>query len=263
MFVTGKTYQYKDVLFLAEEREVSFMWSRTELKMRGKMAFKRNYWSAVLVAFVMTLAAGASTSSASNSLRNETNNGSYGEYGSYSATMTVAAIIVAAVAGIIGIAMVIFKIFIGNALLVGGSRYFILNQTEPATAGTLGYVFKSGNFGNVVLTMFLRDLFTTLWTMLFVVPGIIKHYEYLMVPYILAENPGMNRKEAFLISKKMMMGQKWDTFVMDVSFIGWRFLEGITLGIVGIFFVEPYYQATFAELYSFNRALAYQSGYIR
>lgn len=245
------------------------MWSRTELKMRGKLAFKRNYWSAVLVAFVMTLAAGASTGSAGSNVENEINNTNsygghgYGGYGSHSSTMTVAMIIVAAVLGIVGIALTLFKIFIGNALLVGGSRYFILNQTEPTTAGTLGYVFKSGNFGNVVLTMFLRDLFTSLWTMLFVIPGIIKHYEYLMVPYILAENPGMNRKEAFLISKRMMMGMKWNTFVMDLSFIGWRFLEGLTLGIVGIFFVEPYYQATFAELYSFNRASAYQNGYIR
>ena len=84
-----------------------------------------------------------------------------------------------------------------------------------------------------------------------------------MVPYILAENPGMDHKEAFLISKKMMMGQKWNVFVLDLSFIGWRILEAITFGIVGVFYVEPYYQATMAELYAANRAIAYQNGYIR
>ena len=142
-------------------------------------------------------------------------------------------------------------------------RYFVLNQTEMPTVGYLGYGFKTGHYGNIVLVMFLRDLFTFLWTLLFVVPGIIKHYEYLMVPYILAENPGMGREEAFLISKKMMMGQKWEVFVLDLSFLGWRILEYITFGIVGIFYVEPYYQGTMAELYSVNRTLAYQNGYIR
>ena len=239
------------------------MWSRTELKMRGKLAFRRNYWAAVLVAFIMTIITGAASGNAGNSVRDNAYNNSYESYEPYSATMAAAAIIVAAVAGIVWIILTLFKIFVGNALLVGGSRFFVLNQTEAARAGTLGHVFKSGHLGNVVLTMFLRDLFTTLWTLLFIIPGIIKHYEYLMVPYILAENPGMNRKEAFLISKKMMMNQKWNVFVMDLSFIGWRILEGITLGIVGIFFVEPYYQATYAELYAFNRALAYQNGYIR
>ena len=84
-----------------------------------------------------------------------------------------------------------------------------------------------------------------------------------MVPYILAENPAMNRKEAFLISKKMMMGQKWNAFVLDLSFLGWRCLEAITFGILGIFYVEPYVQATIAELYAYNRTIAYQNGYIR
>ena len=116
---------------------------------------------------------------------------------------------------------------------------------------------------NIVLTMFLKNLFTTLWTLLLVVPGIVKHYEYLMIPYILAENPGMDRKEAFKISKRMMDGQKMDTFILDLSFIGWAFLSAITCGIVGIFYANPYREATFAELYAFNKAKAYEEGYIR
>ena len=73
----------------------------------------------------------------------------------------------------------------------------------------------------------------------------------------------MPREEAFLISKKMMMGQKWEAFVLELSFVGWIILSVITCGIVGVFYVEPYRQATFAELYSYNRAVAYQNGYIR
>lgn len=173
------------------------------------------------------------------------------------------AISILAVTIIILLIAAVVKILIGNALIVGGSRFFVINQIEKADARELSFGFKCGCFGNLVLVMFLRDLFITLWSLLFVVPGIIKHYEYLMVPYILAENPDMNQKEVFEISKRMMMGQKWNAFVLDLSFIGWRLLEGITFGIVGVFYVEPYYQATMAELYTANRAIAYQSGYIR
>ena len=73
----------------------------------------------------------------------------------------------------------------------------------------------------------------------------------------------MGRQEAFLISKRMMMGQKWEVFMLDLSFLGWRLLEAITFGIVGVFYVEPYYQATMSELYAYNRSVAYQQGYIR
>lgn len=242
------------------EKEDITMWTRADLKMRGKLAFKRNYWAAVLVAFIMTLFMAASTGSSGSSVVNESSG-----YGTDSGSMmaTVTSLVIAAVAGITGLIILLVKLFVGNALLVGGNRFFILNQTELPSAGTLGYVFKSGNYGNVILTMFLKDLYTFLWTLLLIIPGIIKSYEYLMVPYILAENPGMDRKEAFLISKKMMMGQKWDTFVLDISFIGWRFLEVITFGIMGIFYVQPYYQATISELYTYNRSVAYQNGYIR
>lgn len=142
-------------------------------------------------------------------------------------------------------------------------RFFVLNKTENPTVGTIFDAFRSGHYVNVVLAMFLKNLFTSLWTLLFVIPGIVKHYEYLMIPYILAENPGMDRKEAFQISKRMMDGQKMETFILDLSFIGWILLSAITCGIVGIFYVNPYREATFAELYAFNKAKAYEEGYIR
>ena len=84
-----------------------------------------------------------------------------------------------------------------------------------------------------------------------------------MIPYILAENPRISRKRAFEISKNMMDGEKWNAFVLDLSFIGWILLSAITCGIVGIFYVNPYREATFAELYAFNKAKAYEEGYIR
>ena len=157
----------------------------------------------------------------------------------------------------------LLQYLVENVLIVGGSRFFVLNQTERPGVGTMLDPFRSGHYGNVVLTMFLRDLYVFLWSLLLVVPGIVKSYEYKMVPYILAENPGMDRKEAFLISKQMMEGQKWEAFVLDLSFIGWNILSVFTCGILSVLYVEPYYQATIAEMYSFNKMRAYQQGFIR
>lgn len=233
------------------------MWTRIELKMRAKQAFHRNYWPCVIVAFVMILI----TNIASNTANQ--NSEEYLESSRNSIEAIALSISVLAIALIAMVIATVLKIVIGNVLIVGGSRFFVINQIEKGEARELSFGFKCGSFGNLVLVMFLRDLFITLWSFLLVVPGIIKHYEYLMVPYILAENPDMNQKEVFEISKRMMKGQKWNAFVLDLSFIGWRFLEGITFGIVGFLYVEPYYQATMAELYTANRAIAYQSGYIR
>ena len=93
--------------------------------------------------------------------------------------------------------------------------------------------------------MYLKTL---LWLFLFIVPGIIKAYEYSMIPYLLAENPNLSADEAFYLSKQMTTGQKADLFVLDLSFIGWIILGLICCGI-GILFVLPYPQATRAEVY--------------
>ena len=70
-----------------------------------------------------------------------------------------------------------------------------------------------------------------------------------MMPYILAEDPDMPTKEVFAMSREMMRGQKWKAFVLDLSFLGWGILSLLTLGIVGIFYVNPYRNMTNAALY--------------
>ena len=97
--------------------------------------------------------------------------------------------------------------------------------------------------------MFLRDLYLVLWTLLFILPGVVKSYEYKMIPYLLAEYPDMSTKEVFAKSREMMNGQKMDTFILDLSFIPWSVLSAITAGIAGLFYVSPYKDATYAELY--------------
>lgn len=163
-------------------------------------------------------------------------------------------LIVAIITGIALVVIIIaaigisFKVFLMNPLEVGGRSFFINNHYEEASVKSYGLAFKS-NYLNITLVMFLRDLFTALWSLLFVIPGIIKSYEYRMIPYLLAENPDMTREEAFEESKRMMMGNKWNAFVLDLSFIGWEILNLFTLGILGIFYVNPYVYQTSAELY--------------
>lgn len=234
------------------------MWNRAELKMRGNMAFKKNYVSAVVVALLMGI---FGTVSGESSARRVSENSDI-----YSGNLFNVGMITGLLAGIATVVILIVlvaKVFVGNLLKMGGYRFFILNQTAQPGIGTLLDGFRSGHYVNIVLTMFLRDLFTTLWSLLLVVPGIVKHYEYLMVPYIIAENPAMDYKEAFQISKQMMDEEKMEAFIMDLSFLGWYLLSAVTCGLLAIFYVNPYVQASFAEMYTFNKQKAYQEGYIR
>ena len=234
------------------------MWNRAELKMRGNMAFKKNYVSAVVVSLLMGI---FGTVSGESSARRVSENSDI-----YSGNLFNVGMITGLLAGIATVVILIVlvaKVFVGNLLKMGGYRFFILNQTAQPGIGTLLDGFRSGHYVNIVLTMFLRDLFTTLWSLLLVVPGIVKHYEYLMVPYIIAENPAMDYKEAFQISKQMMDGEKMEAFIMDLSFLGWYLLSAVTCGLLAIFYVNPYVQASFAEMYTFNKQKAYQDGYIR
>lgn len=222
------------------------------------MAFKKNYVSAVVVALLMGI---FGTVSGESSARRVSENSDI-----YSGNLFNVGMITGLLAGIATVVILIVlvaKVFVGNLLKMGGYRFFILNQTAQPGSGTLLDGFRSGHYVNIVLTMFLRDLFTTLWSLLLVVPGIVKHYEYLMVPYIIAENPAMDYKEAFQISKQMMDGEKMEAFIMDLSFLGWYLLSAVTCGLLAIFYVNPYVQASFAEMYTFNKQKAYQEGYIR
>ncbi len=145
--------------------------------------------------------------------------------------------------------VILLGIFVFNVVEVGGCKFFITNMYTKAEIGELLSGFKSENYMTIVVTQFFRGLFTFLWGLLFIIPGIIKGYEYCMIPYLLADDPFMTREEAFRRSKEMMDGNKWNTFVLDLSFIGWEILSGLTVGILGIFYVNPYKFATKAELY--------------
>lgn len=233
------------------------MWTREQLKTNAKNSFRRNYWPCVGVAVILAIAEGAGTA------------GSVGRGAADSSASTVeeglagVSPMLTAFSGVLLLLGMALTFFVANVLRVGANRFFIQNQTEMPSVGMILDGFRSGSYGNIVLTMFLKDLYVTLWTMLFIIPGVIKELEYLMVPYILAENPGMDRKEAFAISKRMMDGEKFQAFLLQLSFIGWNILAIFTCGLLGIFYVNPYMEATMAELYAYNKEKAYQEGYIQ
>ncbi len=243
------------------------MWTRRELKERAKAAFKANYWRCVLVAFILALLIGGGAGSSVR--KNETadltteqqkamallaeddNLGRLMEGMEKLSALPSSKIKISL--GGLGLVGFLLSILVFNPLIVGCYRFFLQNSRGPAELNELGAGFK-GDWGNVVLVMFLKNLFLALWTMLFIIPGIVKAYAYRMVPYILKEHPELSGTQAITLSRRMMKGHKGDAFVLDLSFIGWILLSALTFGILHLFYVGPYIQATDAELYKVVRA---------
>ena len=150
---------------------------------------------------------------------------------------------------LIAIIAITYIVLLAEPLRVAGRRYFLKAREEENTRmGEMKEIFKRGNWKNVTKIMFIKNIYNILWY-LTIIGGIIKTYEYRMIPYILAENPTIERKEAFRLSKEMMRHNKWRAFVLDLSFISWNILSLITFGLLNILYVNPYKAATVTELY--------------
>lgn len=293
------------------------MWTRAQLKEKGKAAFKLNYWKTVLIAVIAIGLLGTTGAGSGFTLRfrghnffNNINNNNTSSYSSNQADdafdelegiidqldeldsiddidtlpsiitstpgfnelgpesqdilgkafslttsfglLTLVLSIMFAIM-IAAVLVVVISVFLYGPLSGGVARFFVKNLGGRAEIKELAYNYDHG-YLNAVKTIFLKGLYTFLWSLLLIIPGIIKTYEYRMIPYILAENPDMPCSEIFARSKEMMRGQKWRAFVLDLSFLGWEILSALTLGILGLFYVNPYRLMTNAALYE---ALAY------
>ena len=153
----------------------------------------------------------------------------------------------------------LLDIFVINPVRVGGYNFFNRQREGTSKFTNIFGGFARGHYKASIRNMFLKDLYEFLWSMLFVIPGIIKSYSYWMVPYITAANPNLSASRAFEISKKTMNGDKWRTFVLQLSFIGWDLLAILTFGIGG-YFLAPYKETTYAELYAALRQKAIAGG---
>ncbi|MBE5997918.1 MAG: DUF975 family protein [Lachnospiraceae bacterium] len=272
------------------------MWTRKELKQRGKAAFNFNYWKTVLVSLIVAVmlggmsaggaAAGGGTGAAPGltmKYAGESGEEEIGEEipdfeedipelaeglgqgeedipelpeefqqfaqeGPQIISVAVVLITMAVVFVVVAVIAFLISAFLLNPLEVGTKRFFVQNLHMPAEVKEIAFGYDHC-YKNIVKTMFFRDLYTFLWSLLFIIPGIIKSYEYRMIPYLLSDHPEMTKEEAFARSKEMMRGQKWRAFVLDLSFILWELLSLLTLGILDIFYVGPYRHMTKAALY--------------
>ena len=252
------------------------MWTRAELKRKAKETLKKYYWKMVLVSLLFSLLCGgaeacsSSGGSSSNSgtanttetvITNEDSNIIVEETQDVNldnflttdrdkiVAITVAMIIFLIVFVVIMAVVILIDAFVFNPLEAGIRRFFAKSLYEDTKIREIAYTFDHG-YLNAVKVIFFRDLYLVLWTLLFIIPGIVKAYEYRMIPYIIGENPELTKEEVFARSKEMMKGQKFKAFVLDLSFIGWGILSVMTLGILAVFYVAPYENLTMAALYN-------------
>ena len=256
------------------------MWDRKELKAKGKAAYNANKIACIIAALILMIAGGmgsSSTASPSVTIRNQLNNKdqvveSYddSQAGDDAVTMEVNGqdldlgdiqhnILPVAVASTAVLFLILIFSTVGlmvlalvlNPLNVGARKFFIQNASDPETkvdGMNVGFGF-GGNYRDIVFAMFGTQIITFLWSLILIIPGIYKSYCWRLVPYIIAENPGISGKKARTMSANMMNGSKWASFVLDLSFIGWRLVGALTVGILNIVFTNPYQAATETEMY--------------
>ena len=247
------------------------MWTRGELKTYAKGFLKKHYWKAFLVCLIFTLLTSSGNNNNNNSNDSNQNfvNPSYsiGEqlqmednviystglngierYVKFRGFFPIA-FIGASFFFTVVLLWVIISLFISPLITVGKNRFFLKGFQGDVSIRYLFSTFNSREFWGIFKCMFITSIKNFLWTLLFIIPGIIKSYEYSMVPYLLTKNPNLTSAEAIDLSRELTYNHKLDMFVLDLSFIGWYFLGALLFG-VGVFFVVPYYEASYARLYN-------------
>ena len=153
--------------------------------------------------------------------------------------------------------MFIFFVFIQNVVKIGQIRYFLEQRRYKNTkADRLLFPYQTKRTTHFAYVLLMKKMYEILWS-LTIIGGVIKIYEYKMIPYVLAENPNISKDEAFRLTKELTKGHKWELFKIDVSLIGWYILQVMTLGITSIFYFNAYKEAINAESYVALRELEY------
>ena len=147
------------------------------------------------------------------------------------------------------------------AFMLAGMLFFALvcNPLSVAIRGALLDEHRGGagvapprpplRWAHAARVLLLQDVALLLWTLLLVVPGFVKAYEWRLVPFLLADDPLLSWRDAARTSGERMRGHKLDAFLLDLSFAGWWILGGLTFGALNLLFTVPYYGLTLAGLY--------------
>lgn len=219
------------------------MRTRQEIKAIGKERFQSNYWPCVGAAFLVTLISVVLSLVLSRKEYYDFGYG-YGEI-AVSTPIPLGFLITAPLA--IGLCYFFIQLILGHEEEI--------NVGTPFQAGFSGYGRKVGGY------LWMR-LFTFLWSLLFVIPGIIKAFSYAMTPYILSDCPNVKATDALKLSMRIMRGRKGDLFVFYLSYLGWALLSAFTAGILAVFYVYPYLYSASACWYLEAREAALQEGVI-
>lgn len=151
--------------------------------------------------------------------------------------------------------MVLFWLFIGNVYRAVYARVFVEGRIyEKVPFSRVLYLFRMKKHIKASLSMALSMLLQYLW-MFTVVIYPVKRYAYLLVPYLVAENPDLSPMEAIKLSSRMMKGHKWEAFLLEMSMLPWKLLSVATGGLVGLFLYNPYKESVLAEYHANIRAL--------
>lgn len=222
------------------------MKTRKEIKQQAAAAFSAHYWPAVGTLFLVTLISGLASYAA---------NGLDSIFDSFAVSSLN---IVFAPSVVTGLAVV----FLTAPLVVGTNMYCL--RLFRGEGSSLAELFEEGfsDYGHVVGGYLYMLLFIFLWSLLFIIPGIIKSFSYAMTPYLLADCKAVSATDALKLSNRMMEGHKWELFVFHLSFLGWHLLNGLTLGLLGIFYVMPYYRIACAGYYEERKRQALAEGVI-
>ena len=250
----------------ADFREIA----RNALRGKWAIAVLTGFLASLMGAGIATSGGGSSSSSNSNSTSSLFQDFQATEFWMQFRTILIAVVVIL-------VMWVIITIIIGGAAKLGYAMFNLklVDKKEVAVSDLFSQFHR---LGDGFCMNFLVGLFTFLWSLLLVIPGIIKQYSYAMTPYILAENPGMTATEAITKSRRVMDGNKWRLFCLGFSFIGWGLLCAaptlIALAIlsskavisgniaillwlipcsipsfIGSLFLNPYQEAAYAAFY--------------
>ena len=149
--------------------------------------------------------------------------------------------------GVFAIAVFILS----GAVSVGYCKYFLERSRRNIEFGNIGVCLDGfrGDIAPNIVTGILVSIYTFLWALLLIIPGIVKHYSYSMAYYIRCDNPNYTATEAIKESQRLMQGNKMRLFCLQLSFIGW-FIVGLLCFGVGLLWVTAYYKAAEAEFYN-------------
>lgn len=217
-----------------------------ELRAKAWESLKGKYWLAFVVTLVISFLSSIGSSLVSLAQSMSDILGAV-DSAQMDEVMLVGGLVIAGAALLISLVGFLISVFVGNAASVGLCNYFIKNTDSKPSFKDAFSGFKV-RYGRNVGTLLLASVKAVLWTCLLIVPGVIKMFEYAIIPYILADDAEISGKDAFKKAKQMMKGNKWRLFKLEFSFIGWALLSVLTFGI-GAFFLVPYIEAATAEFY--------------